>query len=402
MFYLLPPSGTPISPADVFRIGAVRIASAKSGDRFADEMAQFTGARRVWLVNSGRTAQFILLKACSDVRGSDKSEVLVPAYTCFSVPASIARADLKIRLVDIDPMTMDYNAEKLRSTDFSRVLAIIGCNLFGIVSNWRTLRDTVAGEKIYLIDDAAQSLGTCIDGRQSGMSGDAGFFSLDRGKNLSTWSGGILFTNNDELARRIDTLVMPLPTFGAFAEFSVWTKMLVYSLLLRPRCYWLPNLLPFLGLGETIYDADFSASKLSRLQKTAGEFLLPRLAALNEARRATGQTLAEAISAIEGLAVPGFSTDHCPIYLRLPVLAPDRNARDRLVKRVRQSGIMASTMYPSTIRDIPGIESRLASDDNDFPGARQIVDRLFTLPTHPYVRERDINRIIACLKEHGQ
>ncbi len=55
-------------------------------------------------------------------------------------------------------------------------------------------------------------------------------------------------------------------------------------------------------------------------------------------------------------------------------------------------------MYPTTVREVKNVESVLAADDADFPGARQVVDRLFTLPTHPYVTDADIRKMATCLR----
>jgi perosamine synthetase len=397
MFYQLPPSGTPISLSDIVSIAAARLGSSNRADEFTMRLKALTSARHIWLLDSGRTAQFVLLCALSQSAGQSKNEVVVPSWTCFSVAASIARAGLRIRPVDIDPLTMDYNYDRLRKIDFSRVLAVVACNLFGIVSDWTSLRSLAREHSFFLIDDAAQSFGTLVDGRPSGTLGDAGFYSLDRGKNLSTWSGGILVTDRDDLAVPINRIVESLAHPGVVTEAAALFKMFIYSLLLRPRSYWFPNMLPFLGLGETVYDERFRTARLSRLQQCAGGILLDRLGSLNEHRAACGEQLIDGISRLDKFAIPGSNSSRRTVYLRLPILAQNQTARDRAVSSLRRAGITASTMYPSIIRDIPGIEPRLACIDSDFPGGKEFVARLFTLPTHAYVRQRDIERMVGVL-----
>jgi dTDP-4-amino-4,6-dideoxygalactose transaminase len=97
--------------------------------------------------------------------------------------------------------------------------------------------------------------------------------------------------------------------------------------------------------------------------------------------------------------IPGYEPDNCPIYLRLPVITRKKRERDMAVAVLKSNGISASTMYPSTIRDIEGIGKYLAAPEDGFDGARAVVDRLFTLPTHPYVKTGDIVKIVNCLKE---
>jgi len=399
MLYLLPPSGTPIGVKDIAKIVALRIGLEGLEEPFTQELKRLTGSKHVWLLNSGRAALFVLLREFSRMAGPEKKEVVIPSWTCFSVAASIVRAGLKIRLVDIDPMTLDYDYNKLGEIDFNHVLAVIASNLFGIVSDWNRLRAITKGQSVFLIDDAAQAFGTMVNGRAAGTLGDAGFYSLDRGKNLSTCGGGVLVTNNDDLARYIEGAIESLPTPGIISEMVTVSRIFLHSMLLRPRCYWFPNMLPFLGLGETVYDEHFSVAKLSRLQQYAGGLLIDRLNLLNTQRSARALQIAEGIRLLGKFEIPSSQATTDTIYLRLPVLAADQALRDTAVRFLRKGGITASSMYPAIICEIPGIEPQLASLKGDFPGGKQVLARLFTLPTHAYVRQEDIDSIVAILSE---
>lgn len=313
--------------------------------------------------------------------------------------ASVARAGFKIRLVDIDPMTMDYDYNLMREIDFNPVMAVIACNLFGIASDWNKLHEIVDGQSVFLIDDAAQSFGTTVNARASGTLGDAGIYSLDRGKNLSTWAGGVLLTDNDRLAEGIEKAIGSLPRPGIISEAVISLKMCLYSILLRPEYYWIPSMLPFLGLGETKYGEEFSLALLSRFQQDAGALLIDRLNLLNTHRSDCASQLVERIRPLSKFTIPGSHTSSDTTYLRVPVLAADQVVLDRAIHLLREGGVVASAMYPATIRDIPGIEPRLAELDNNYPGGKQVVARLFTLPTHYYVRQADIDRIVLILSK---
>jgi dTDP-4-amino-4,6-dideoxygalactose transaminase len=148
-----------------------------------------------------------------------------------------------------------------------------------------------------------------------------------------------------------------------------------------------------------VYDEQFAPAKLSRVQQCAGGLLFDRLNLLNVQRSARALHLAKGIRPLGKFELPGFYAAGGTIYLRLPVLAADQAVRDRAIRRLRKGGITATTMYPSTIRDIPGIESRLASLENEYPGGKQVVMRLFTLPTHAYVSQVDSDRMITILSK---
>jgi dTDP-4-amino-4,6-dideoxygalactose transaminase len=396
MFYLIPPTGTSITLTDIYRAVAMWISADSGSGVFEEQIKKFTGANYCILLNSGRAALDVILRSI-DNKENNKTDVIIPAYTCFSVAAAIARSGLKIRLVDIDPLTLDYNYEKLRGQNFDNVLAVIGCNLFGVLSNWGELESIATREDIYLIDDAAQSLGTTFQGKASGSLGDAGFFSLGRGKNLSTISGGVLITDDEQTVSSIYAGLGRKGGAGLINNMKALLKIMTYSLFLRPRLYWLPDSIPFLKLGQTVFDEHFDSDNLSDIQKCAAAVLFPKLDTINSIRSRNAAAICRGISGDNRFRVPGYSEDRFPIYLRLPVLAENRHTRDKLIDALQRAGIKSSYMYPSTIRGIEGIEKYLANSEDKFEGAETVVERLFTLPTHHYVKDSDIEKIVNCL-----
>ena len=399
MFNLVPPAGTPTSYGDIIRVILSRIQYNSRLDIVHKDLKTFFGVEYLYLVNSGRTALTLALQSLSSMADGNKKEVILPAYTCFSVAAAVARSGLRIRLVDIDPMTMDYVYENFGDTDFSNVLAIVACNMFGTLSNWEKLR-SIAGEKdVFLIDDAAQSMGSTLGSDASGTLGDIGFYSLGRGKNMTTYSGGILVTNNADIAARIENRMAHFAGRAHDNEILILMKLLLYGLFLKPRLYWLAARIPYLGLGATVFDETFIMRRLSPLQICAAGILYTNLERLNKIRLRNAKLMADRLLKSDLNMIPGYKRTSCPAYLRLPVLVHSKERRDRLLVDLRKKGIVASTMYPSTISRIPYIEKYLASGEMDYPGAETVVNRLICLPTHPYLREKDISNIFSCLVE---
>ena len=395
--YLVAPAGTPIVFGELAKTLYDRLNSGSHTVDLSQKIRRFTGSKHCYFLNSGRTAQTILLSAMRRTAASDRDEVILPAYTCYSVAAATVRAGLKIRLVDVNPASLDFDFDQLENVDSSRVLAALGCNLFGILNDWDRLSDIAKKGKYYLVDDGAQSFGATYKGRASGTLGTAGFYSLGRGKALTTYNGGILVTNDQKLATRLDEIVGNLPAAGLLRESIVYVKMMMYSMFIRPSLYWIPASLPFLGLGETVYESDFGMSRLSAVQTVAGAVIFESILYFHTLRAENAMELASQILIHGKFEIPGWNNRCCPPYLRLPVLAPDRDLRDRAIEGLRSVGIVATRMYPSTIRNIPGIESHLASNRSDFPGAQLLVDRLFTLPTHPFLTEQDFDNILTGL-----
>ena len=399
MFRLIPPAGTPISFRDITQMINLRLHNDNCSEQFKSIVKNYTKIKHCYCFNCGQTALAFILKALSKQADTARNEVAIPAYTCFSVAAAIVKSGLKIKLVDIDPMTMDYDYDKLFNFDFKKVLAVVACNLFGIVNDWEKLWSIARDKGIFLIDDAAQSMGSSYEGKASGTLGDAGFYSLGRGKNISTYSGGIMLTNDNNISVRIEKEMLNIQKYSYSHEIKLLIMITLYSLLLKPRLYWIPDIIPFLGLGKTIFDMNFRLDKLTPLQACLGNILYSKLDDINQKRVRNSQKLGEGIMKLERYRIPGYINAKCPIYLRLPLLPSTNTKRDQIVTALRGIGISTSPMYPSTIRQISGIDKYLASPEDDFPGAQIVVDRLLTLPVHSFLSDSDIPRIISCLAE---
>ena len=125
--------------------------------------------------------------------------------------------------------------------------------------------------------------------------------------------------------------------------------------------------------------------------------MFDKLDKFNSTRKENARQLSESLNRDSHFTVPGYKSDNCPVYLRLPVLAENRQLRDSCVFKLKRSGITATKMYPDIISHIPELKSRLVDKESEYPGAAEVAERLFTLPTHYYLRKRDIETILYCL-----
>ena len=392
-FRLVPPAGAPLPARSVLPSVFPGV-----GDRrgFAELLADRLGAQNPFFVSSGRAALTILLKALR--QGSDRREVVIPAYTCFSVPSAVARAGLTIRLCDVDPKTLDLDLNALVRLDLGRALCIVPSGLYGLPGDLVALEQIARRCGAFLVDDAAQCLGATQDGKTCGTFGDAGFYSLGRGKGITAMGGGILVTSRPDLARRIAEIVRELCRPSSWAVGAAIAGSLAYSTMLAPSRYWLLEHVPFLELGASRFEPNFPIARLSAYQMRLAAQLFPRLDSYNEIRQTHADQLRSGAEGDEGVEIPRPVDGASPVYLRFPILTRDGAHRSRLLLRLREAGIGASASYPSAIGDIPGIESYLARHQEVCPGARAIAARILTLPTHPAVTPRDIEAMVTAVR----
>jgi dTDP-4-amino-4,6-dideoxygalactose transaminase len=381
-----------MSLAEIGR-GFVRGAFADTRGLLDVEIRRRSGLPHSWPIASGRAAMTLILEALRKVANDPRrDEVLVPAYTCYSVPASIARAGLKFRLVDVDPRTLGMDPQALENADFSRALAVVTSNLYGIPNDLPAIEKIARARGVYMVDDSAQSFGARIGGRAVGAFGDAGLYSFDKGKVICTIQGGAVVCRDGSIATAIHAAMDALPSSTLAETLGNCLKLPIYSVCLRPALYGAIRSLPFLGLGRTMYEERYPIATLSPPQMGVALELLRRLDGIAADRRSKALRLRAALEGVPGIELPAIPPDAEPAWVRFPMRVTDASARDAMVAAIDASGIGATTSYPLALCDVPEIASRLRSNE-PMPGARLVASQIVTLPTHGFCPEGYEQRI---------
>lgn len=384
----LAPAGAPIKLADLAQWASVSVSTTDVGDALRQEIADRFQVRHSVLVSTGRAGMTLLLRAMRRCAPADRDEVVLPSYTCYSVAASVVKAGLRPRLVDIVPETLDLSAHELGRTDFSRVLAVVTTSLYGLPGDLPSISRLARERGVFLIDDAAQAMGAQVQGRWSGTWGDAGLFSFDKGKNVAAVDGGVILTGSDELARALRQEMAGLSAPGVAASALHIVKALAYSVLLRPWLYGFATRLPGLGLGKTVFSTDFPLEVSDRALVALGLTMIRRLDEFTRARVANATALIEGLAGLAGIRVIQPLAGSLPVYLRLPVLFDSAGARDAAVEALNAVGIGSTRSYPASLADVPELQ-HLIVGDRLAAGGRRVASTIATLPTHPFVSTAD-------------
>lgn len=396
MLRFVPPAGTPLEARHILAALRGTFASNGSMEQCLASFAARFQARHVLATCSGRAALWTILRALHRLR-PNRSVVALPAYTCFSVPAAVVRAGLRLYPVDIDPETLDYDFPQLETVPEKELLCLLTANLFGLVNDVPRIRQIAHAKGAFLIDDAAQALGATRNGYFAGTLGDVGFYSLARGKAMAAVEGGIIVTDLDEIATAVKAEAAALQAPSLAHSALLWSKMVAGAVFLNPWLYWIPNSLSLLKLGTTEYSPFFPVTSLAKASRALLPELLDRLEELNRVRSRNASALASIVAGNPVFATPKPGPNCQPIYIRLPILASNEVIRRRALDRLWQAGIGASPYYPSAICDITGIERHMATCDFHRPQAEAVSRRLMTLPTHPLVSTRDLEGIAKIL-----
>ena len=394
------PAGTPVTLGDIAR--GVLGASAAASAAVAATLRRVSGLEHAWPISSGRAAMTVILQAMRAARGDPSfNEVIVPAYTCYSVPAAIERAGLNPRLCDIDPSTLGMDPAALDRCDFSRTLAVISANLYGLPDSLGEIEAICRRRNVFLLDDAAQALGAKLDGRAAGSFGDAGLYSFDKGKIISTIQGGAVVCRHSDLTAHLEAALVMLPR-GAFLESSGnLLKLVIYSIFLRPDLYGVIRRLPFTGLGHTRYETRYPVAALTRWQAGVAARLLARLPELNGGRRMLAAAYQAALAGVPGIEFPQSLPGAEPAFARYPFCVSEPETRDRVLAALDRAGIGATASYPLSLADVPEVIAKIPAADRSCPGARRIARTIVTLPTHAFcpldIADRARRTLIECL-----
>lgn len=386
----LPPAVAPIGFLNIVN-GIMAIFLGNGAVRaFAVQLKEYFSVKHCFLLSSGKASLALVLQALKE-EYPDRDEVLIPAFTCYSVPAAIVRAGLKIRICDVDPVTLDFDYRELaEQLSCPRVLCVIPTHFFGVTADVTRVRNLIAGRKIVIIEDAAQVIGGERDGNKAGTLGDVGLFSLGRGKAFSTVSGGVIITNSDEIGALLNRQCDALPGISRFGQLVLSLYAVVLAVLSRPSLFWIPQSLPFLGLGETAFNPDFSVERLSPFQAALAVEWPVRIRELQSIRRKNADYFRSSgvAAAIDAEALSSG-------VIRYPHYVSSATQKRIILHESGRLGLGAADTYPGTVDSIGKLQGSIVGGASG--KAKSIVERMVTFPVHPYVTEVNVKKIAALL-----
>ena len=379
----IPPAAAPLGLLDIF-YGVLGMFSARRYTSMLEEkIRDYFGVKHVFLMSSGKASLALILRVLASK--DSRYEVIIPAYTCYSVPSAIVKEGLKIKLCDIEESTLDYNYDELEIKADKNTLCILSGNLFGIPSNAKRIKIICEQTGAFFIEDAAQAMGSIFQQRYIGTNGDVGFFSLGRGKNVACNSGGIIITDSNDLGERLAVEYAGLQMPGirsTFVELAMSVGMYVF---MKPFLYWLPSGLPFLKLGETIFYNDFNIEKLSGLKAGLMVRWKSRLQKSEQYR----------IKNISKLCDDSSLSYPC---IRLPCVPESIDTANAIFSESQDKGLGVSKMYPTAINEIPEIKHMF--EENGYPIAASVAKRLLGIPTHELMKEKDVRNLKTLFRRY--
>jgi perosamine synthetase len=364
-----------------------------------------------WM-SSGSAALTLCTQALK--REGRQGEVIMPAYSCPSLPAAAIRAGLKPVLCDTERDCFRMNLESLSSRIGPDTRAIIAVHLLGIPERIVEIREIARKYDLVLIEDAAQAFGNTIhvEGGKSGASdseakkhqylgtfGDFGIFSFRRGKPLGLLGGGVILANNRSSEESIRAQYDSLTENYFPSSLSYLINLLLYTLFFNPNFYWIPQRIPWLQLGETIFTLDYEVKRLNPKILRLGGRLIPEFEKIRRRRKELAKVYKEKLEHLRQelvfLPEPG---DNRSALLRFPLILMNKEKRDRILADLKGSGLGATGSFPVPLNEQPGA-AKYFDGKESYPNAKFVSERILTLPLHEYVTGSDIEKMIGIIEK---
>jgi perosamine synthetase len=181
------------------------------------KLKEFIGVKHCYMTTSGTTAIMAALLALG-VKKDD--EVIVPNYTMIATANAVRALGAVVKLVDVNAETFTLDLETVKASVTHKTKVVIHVSLNNRSTQLQDIVNYCHSQNILVLEDAAQSLGTRLNGQHYGTFGDIACFSLSTPKIISTGQGGFVVTNNDDLASHVFKIKNFGRKSGGIEEYS--------------------------------------------------------------------------------------------------------------------------------------------------------------------------------------
>ncbi|MBI5186318.1 MAG: aminotransferase class I/II-fold pyridoxal phosphate-dependent enzyme [Nitrospinae bacterium] len=380
-----------------------RLIDGEKIGEFERAFAGFIGARDAIAIPSGRAGLKFILEG---LRLDQDSEVIAPAYTYPIVPFIIKSMGIPMKFVDIEPVSLGLDPEKLKQAVSKKTKAVIATHLFGAPCDIRKILPIAKENNVDVIEDCAHSCGASAGETKTGAFGRAAYFSFETSKCINTLGGGMITTTDKELGQRIRSLRDQghSPTAGKIFKRllkSGFEASVTYPPFFSLFVYPLLRIASFMKGPKDVVGAGYVGSditmrgrleKYTNFQAGLGLEQLRSLTEINDKRIKNAAMLMNELEGAVSFQRPVSSEDR-PNYLLFTILVP---GMEDVALRLLKAGVDTKRYY---MRDC----SALYGTGEEFPNAARAEREALHIPSYPGLSRSDIEEIAARVKRavHG-
>ena len=337
---------------------------------FEEKMAEYVGRKHTVAVNSGTSALHLIVKGL----GIGEGDLVIT--TPFSFIASsncilFERAeplfvDIDEHTLNLDPDKTDEQLKNMKQEELKKIKAIIVVDSFGQPADWDRFKKIARKYNLILIEDSAEALGSEYKGIRCGSFGEAGVFAFYPNKQITTGEGGILVTDNEELAM----LARSMRSQGR-GESGEW--------------------LDHERLGYNY--------RMDELSSALGCSQMERIEEILEKRSNVAEIYNKKLAEIKEAQIPYISPNTTRMSWFVYVIHLKKGInRDGVIKYLNQEGVQCKP-YFTPIHLQPFYGEMFGYKEGDFPITEDVAGRTIALPFFNNLKKEQIDYVVEKLKE---
>ncbi|MFH1789420.1 MAG: DegT/DnrJ/EryC1/StrS aminotransferase family protein [Candidatus Altiarchaeota archaeon] len=329
------------------------IAEGPKVAEFEKAFAKYVGTKYAVATSTGTSALHLALLAAGV---KEKDEVVLPSFSFVASANTVVFCQAKPVFADIEEETYTLDVKEAKEKITGKTKAIIPVHLYGHPAQMDEIRELADERGLAVIEDACQAHGAGYRGKKAGSLGDAGCFSFYPSKNMTTGEGGMITTDNEEIAE--------------------------YTRTLRNHGRSVDGSHDVLGFNYRMTD----------LAAAIGLIQLRRLEGFNEKRIRNAEYLTGKLEGIDWIKTPAVKKD-CRHVFHQYTIKVDRRGRDRVLEILQEKSVGAAVYYRTPIH-----KQELYSDKVSLPVTEDCAKSVLSLPIHPQVSETELDFIAGTLK----
>ena len=360
---------------------STRVTMGEKVKSFEEQFSKYIGCKNGIMVNSGSSANLLALSILSNPATENSikrdSQIITPAVTWATTVSPIINVGCTPMFVDVDLDTLCVNTEEIKEAINSKTACLLPVHLMGNPCNMQEISKISKEHDLYLVEDACEAHGATFDDKKVGSFGDLGTFSFFMSHHISTIEGGMIVTNNEELAEMGKTL----RTFG-------WTRDLKNKNKINSEY---PEIDPRFLFVNTGYNF-----RPTEIQGAFGRNQLPKLEPLIKIRRENALFWNDELSKYsEYLILPKRNLEnHVYFGYAITIKKNSPFSREKLTKFLESKGIETRPIMSGNYIEQPAAKLINYQKHGELNNAKLIMRNSFFIGNHHKVTQKERELVV--------
>jgi perosamine synthetase len=333
-------------------------------EEFEEKFAKYCGCRYGVTTTSGTTALHLALASIGVGKGD---EVIIPASTMIATAFAVVYCGATPVLVDAEPETWNIDVKKIEDKITDRTKAIMPVHIYGHPCDMNPIMKLAKERGLYVVEDAAEAHGAEYKGKKAGGIGHVGCFSFYANKIITTGEGGMIVTNDEEIAERAKSL--------------------------RNLCF--PKEKRIYLHSEVGYNY-----RMTNIQAAIGLAQFERIDELVEMRRRNAHLYNEYLKDVEGITLPVEKEWVKNVYWMYSILIEDEFGLSmaNLATELEKKGIETRTFF-IPINEQPVFQRMDLFKGEKYPVAEELARKGMYLPSSSGLKAEEIKKVVQGIVE---